>query len=296
MKREKPSFNETALNGLKETGREILRVLPSGWMGYLFIFIVTFVGFLYLNPEIKNEIDVLVEPYRIGIWNAFNLSIIVTAVYISILIGARVLSGNYIHGAYGERKCEGSTRYTALSAACIKPLSDERIRRVSCHEAGHLLALACFGEPPKSLTIEIKKYQAPYLGTLTYDVDEDFLCSMTGVESAMKVSLAGAIAEEIIYGDCLVGQQLDNEKWEKYCRTWLASFTHQYQWFICPSTESEALVNAKTLKSIKNEHTQKVSDLLIKNTDLLIEATDIIKSEMVSGSGVLMSLLKRVEI
>lgn len=73
MKSGKLSFSETALNGLKETGREMLRVLPSGWMGYLFIFVVTFVGFLYLNPEVKNEIDVLVEPYRIGIWNAFNL-------------------------------------------------------------------------------------------------------------------------------------------------------------------------------------------------------------------------------
>lgn len=296
MKSEMNSKKENFYKAMNQLGGEILRVFPSGAMTYSVIFIVTFMSFLYANPEIKPVVDTLIEPYRLGILTAFNMGIMVSMCYITIILISRLMAGDQIHGSNIHKEHEvGGHKHMAMLPARLKPLSEDRIRRVSCHEAGHLLGLKFFGDEPTSLKVEVRKYQAPYLGTLSYDFDEDFLSSKDAVESAMKMSLAGAIAEEIILGDCLIGQQTDIEKWERYARNWLASFSHSYPWFVCPSSESEALVNAKTLKSIKDSHSKQVSELLSNNTDLLIEATDIISAGMVLEGEVLLELLRKVK-
>lgn len=300
MKSEMNSKREKFYQAMNQLGGEILRVFPSGAMAYSVIFIVTFMTFLYANPEIKPVVDTLIKPYRVGILTAFNVGIMISMCYISIIWISRMIAGDQFQGSYNYQEHEGGVnKHVAIgmtiSDASLKPLSEERIKRVSCHEAGHLFGLKFFGDEPRSLKVEVRKYQAPYLGTLSYDFDEDFLCSKDAVESAMKMSLAGAIAEEIIFGDCLIGQQTDIEKWERYARNWLASFSHSYPWFVCPSSESEAIVNAKTLKSIKDSHSKHVSELLSNNADLLIETTDIISEGMVLEGDVLLELLRKVK-
>lgn len=295
MKIENQSKRDTVYQAMKNISEETIRTLPSGASAYFLIFVMTFLICMYANPEFKDVVDNLIEPYRYGIFPAFNTGLAMTITYIALLWVSRAIVGDYSYSSYSYKQHESNQKHFALLSASIKPLSEERIKRVACHESGHLLGLSFFGEEPTCLRVEVKKSHAPFLGTLTYDYDEDFLCSKDAVESAMKMTLAGAIAEEIIFGDCLIGQQTDIEKWERYARNWLASFSHSYNWFVCPSNESEAMVNAKTLKTIKDFQSKQVSELLSNNTDVLIEATDIISAGMVLEGDVLLELLRKVK-
>lgn len=281
---------------LQEFAEGAAYTLPGGWSIYFLIFISVFSVVLYSNPPIHSLVNSVLEPYFSAINIAFMSGLTIAMVYMATVTVLRVLAGPIYRY---EKAGEGAGIHERVAVAAgmpPKPLTEERIKRVACHEAGHLLAIRLFGVLPNNIKAVVKEYQAPILGNVRYDFDDDFLCLKESVESSMKVTVAGAIAENMIFGNCMVGAQTDSEQWERQARNWLGAFDHNFAWFECPNTEAEALINSKTLHQIKTAHEREVSTFLSEHSELLIEAMNVLFENKEIDGEVLLDMVEKTVI
>ncbi len=85
----------------------------------------------------------------------------------------------------------------------------EQLLRIAVHEAGHALVALALGHAVGA-TIEVKKSFYPKAegfigGKVTYDLEEDFFPTETGLRNRIAVSLAGLAAEKAVFGDRSIG-------------------------------------------------------------------------------------------
>lgn len=246
----------------------IAEYLPRGGAVNLVLFITIFGVYVFEDPLVHERMSLMFSPYANTIITGAKLGVISVVVYfvvvrISILFSHQ--KNNYVDHAYSR-----------IGTAEKKPMSDQRKKRVAYHEAGHLLALAYFGEKPQSLAVNISSHVGPTLGCVTYEFDDDFMCSRKSQMAIMRGDLAGAIAEELVYGDCCVGAQTDNASWEYRAKNMMEAFMTDHQWFHVVSNEYEAYVNSNTLKYLKEQMSECVKKFIQKNEALLHEAAEYI--------------------
>jgi hypothetical protein len=219
-------------------------------------------------------VNELLTPYAGIVSLAFSISSLAVVLYFI----ATYYIGFYNPSAYYRGTGIGAVPGVAmLPAAELKPLSPERIKRVACHESGHLIAIGLFDSIPNKLAALIKSHQAPVLGNVSYEFDDDYMCQKEAQENRMRVTVAGQVAEEMVYGDCLVGAQSDSEAWELQARNYLGSFSHDYIWFEKPSCEAEARLNSATLSQWKNTQKDEVERYLCLNKESLMKAASILE-------------------
>ncbi len=90
-----------------------------------------------------------------------------------------------------------------------KPYSAEKLLRIAVHEAGHALVALALGYATGA-TIEVNDSFVPNEegfvgGKVTYDLEEDYFPTETGLRNRIAVSLAGMAAEKAVFGDRSIG-------------------------------------------------------------------------------------------
>ncbi|MBP2443776.1 AAA family ATPase [Rhizobium leguminosarum] len=85
----------------------------------------------------------------------------------------------------------------------------EQLLRIAVHEAGHALVALALGHAVGA-TIEVKdsfypKDEGFIGGKVTYDLEEDYFPTETGLRNRIAVSLAGLAAEKAVFGDRSIG-------------------------------------------------------------------------------------------
>ncbi len=280
----------------KAIATAIAEFIPLSGMTLFVIFTLCFSLFLYGQDNIRVVVDELAGPYSDAISMAMANGLLITMVYYVIVKIAHIY-GRPILGSMngGSRENQGAVVSMAYAQA-PKPLSPERIKRVARHEAGHLLAVALFRKKPKKLTAFVRAHQAPILGNVGYEFDDDEMCSKQAQESSMKVTLAGAVAEEMSFGDCMVGSQSDSEQWERQARNYLSAFSHSYDWFEVVGSDAEARLNMKTLRQIKKEQIAQVKQFIQGNAELLDEVSCILEEQRNMEGNDLIAIINRVKL
>ncbi len=279
---------------LKNIMVTLAEVLPRGVSTCMFLFGAVFITAALGDEQFNKHILAVTSPHTEILLKSFNTAFILSILY--------WFSVNIISALYGRQCTRSLDDGMPMAAACLssprekKPLTEERVSRVAYHEAGHLLATRYFNRKPNKLSAQVKVFEEPTLGSVSYEFDDDFICTIHAHEAAMKVSLAGALAEEITYGDCQVGTQTDNQRWERQARNMLSAFVSDYHWFHSVTNEYEARVNSNTLVEIKKSITAEVSEMLAENKNLLDEAAKYLEVNGESDGDALHDFVARVDI
>lgn len=195
-------------NNLERATTVVEQVFPRGAFMYTVIFISIFFAYAMEDPLINEALGEYFTPHSQTLISAFNAGILATMIYFMIVSISAVFAKRH-HEYHNPEIAHGS--YSVLKK---KPLTADRINRVAYHEAGHLIGIAFFDAEPNKLTAKIHSYHGPTLGNVSYEYDDDFLCTRNSQIAVMKVALCGALAEELVFGDCFVGSQTDNRNWE----------------------------------------------------------------------------------
>jgi cell division protease FtsH len=90
-------------------------------------------------------------------------------------------------------------------------LSDEERRRVACHEAGHAVASALLGQGHKVHRLSIVA-RGKGLGTTSMErEDAETVRTETQLRNKLAITLAGGVAEQLVFGEPSTGSEDDLE-------------------------------------------------------------------------------------
>lgn len=192
---------------------------------------------------------------------------------------------------------DGNIAYGAARMACNtepKSLPKERHHRYAIHEAGHILSFALYKDKPDVIEAWVK----PYINNLNGNVYHEFTdirpFNVSHIKEVMKTQIAGGCAEEIVLGSMELGSESDFTGWEAAARQYLGSvYNSGFTWFVVPSNDAEARVNASSLEKLKQGQWEELRAFFLANKDLLIEIAESLKGVDKLETEVTYSLLEK---
>jgi ATP-dependent Zn protease len=235
----------------------------------------TILGFV-IGVFLHQDIVLLWTPYRAAIMSGFTFMMF--GFFASVTLNA-------IYTLFGQKSFDHHHKEVGKAimvqdAVYKHPISEGRQRNVSVHEAGHILALGFYETRPDSLNAVIKETQdGEAVGYINFRYNDNFQNSKAGIESILKLYLAGGVAEDLIFGERRVGVQSDMRDWEMTSKAYLACYPGGKIWFNSADTRAEALINAETLKTFRLEQEGEVLAYLQERKDLLVETADLLFRE-----------------
>ena len=169
-----------------------------------------------------------------------------------------------------------------------KKISEETLRRIAYHEAGHAIASELLD--PGSVSIaSIRMSSGDKLGFVRYCREDDDEITFDYFQNQLKTSLAGRAATEIVYGETDLGANNDlHNAFEKARRIVDNYCTYGFSnWIEDCETSFSAENRNRTMALIMEQNYQAVKKLLIQNralldcmTEALMERTTLIYSDI----------------
>ncbi len=169
-----------------------------------------------------------------------------------------------------------------------KKISEETLRRIAYHEAGHAIASELL-DPGSVSIVSIRMSSGDKLGFARYCREDDDEITFDYFQNQLKRSLAGRAATEIVYGETDLGANNDlHNAFEKARRIVDDYCTYGFSnWIEDCETSFSAENRNRTMALIMEQNYQAVKKLLIKNralldcmTEALMERTTLIYSDI----------------
>lgn len=149
------------------------------------------------------------------------------------------------------------------------------IEQVSVHEAGHLIGMALFPQPPNdiSIKIDLKKPLENLNGYVRYTWK---VKTMDDMRACIKMLLASSCAEQLLLNKTLCGNDHDLQQVEYVARKYLQFFAGinesvTYLWFRNVESEVEAKINAQTINDLIRDFQAETLVFVKRNESLLLE-------------------------
>lgn len=176
-----------------------------------------------------------------------------------------------------------------------KKYNEEELYLTAIHESGHLMTCAALGALSSSTNIVIheNKKNKNYGFVETFFINEKSL-SKEMLLWNMELNLAGAIAENIIFGKSFSGNYSDNIAWEKSANQYLSRFDDNYIFF--PLTKEEKEINQNLIIELKKEQKNKLKTFFKNNISVLKEIADYLVEHKKIEYNNIVSFLSKVNV
>ncbi|MCR4430576.1 MAG: AAA family ATPase [Tepidanaerobacteraceae bacterium] len=161
-----------------------------------------------------------------------------------------------------------------------KPTDEER-KRIAVHECGHALISELLN--PNSVSTVTITSRGHALGYMRQKTDDDiYLYTIPYLESQISVALAGAAAEEMVFGDSSSGASSDFEQAVNIAKKIIFSGMSKMGIVDKETIPQEQL--HKEITNIVTEQKNRVINLLKENKDILQEIAEyLINNEKIDG-------------
>lgn len=169
----------------------------------------------------------------------------------------------------------------ATARPSLKPRTEEAIWQGSVHESGHVLTLAILPEQliPDVLDLRVDKVterKSGSRGRLHYEYKSGEEPADLEFRRWLLVCFrAGNVAEKMLIGKEYMMSGNDYHQWELLARNYCLH--QEVPYFAFPQSESEALVNSKTLNELAREIDRALHIFFEANFDLLLEMAKELK-------------------
>lgn len=246
---------------IDDFGRSLAAIIPDSKLVpitlFMFVFLSTAGGGM---PELKAVVE---------LWLPYLLNGLFVLVCWYLLL-------TFLRIYYPKQDVEN----TASMAVMAKPNDTMRAESIlwqgSVHEAGHLVTLKLLPESllPESLFVVIKDKLSQLNGSGGY-VRYSYESGEEPKESEFNYWLmccyrAGAISESLVLEKNYTSSGDDFRKWEVEARKYLLH-SNKYHYFATANSENEALINASSLKKLRDDIDDDVKKLLSENLNLITD-------------------------
>jgi len=198
---------------------------------------------------------IVAQPNEVAVFLATGLFI---AVIVKIMGSSAAQA--YASMVFAEEPFEKS------SMAIQPPLSEQDLRYIAAHEAGHALAYAALGTIPADIRVvgHPEKGKQRALGHVTGIPTPHRLEKTEFVEWQMLVLLCGKQGEIAMFGQATLGSTNDHSRWLDYARQYLVS-QNKRLFYGSPRNEFEHNYDCRQIESLLAQQQELVSDLFAMN-------------------------------
>lgn len=173
-------------------------------------------------------------------------------------------------------------------------LSEKDIDIASAHEAGHLMAVHSLSDLLNTVSVSIGSVGIS-LGRVQYSyLKPRKLYQKDVIEREMLISIAGSVAEEMVFNTTTTGSVSDMRIWESYARDYLINYSEEY-FYVTPSIDKEVEHNNYLLNQLKEKHKDIVLNYLKSNINIYNEIYSEIKEKHSIEHERVMTYFKRID-